>query len=363
MKPVDARGFLLTTLTVVACVLALQWARPLLVPIIIGMLVSYSLDPLVKRLALWRVPQALAATLVFLVALVVLGALVFSLSQQAVALTDRLPDAAQELRQALQARLGGRSGPVANVQQAAEELQKLSGGDPPLGGTRSRRMTVAVDRKPFVLGDYLWTGSQSVTTLAADAVVVLFLAYYLLLVGDLFRRRLVEIAGPTLSRKKITLQILDDIATQISRYLFIRLVISAVVAAGTFAGFRLIGLAESGVWGVAAGLLNVIPYFGPATVAAAAGLAAFVQFHTLAGASMAVGIAVGVACLEGYVLTPWLMSRAAEMNAAAVFVALLFWGWVWGLPGLFLAVPIVMVIKAVSDHVEALQPISILLKR
>jgi predicted PurR-regulated permease PerM len=362
--PVDARGLALTVLMVLASVLALHWARALLVPILIGVLVSYSLDPVVKRLVLWRVPHPLAATLVFAGAVAVLGFLTYSLSHQVIALTDNLPTAAQEFREALQSRRGvGTSGPVAKIRMAAEELQKLSGSDTPPADGHRRTATVAMEWKPFDLGDHLWTSSLSVTTFAGDTVVVLFLAFYLLLAGDLFRRRLVEIAGPTLSRKKITLHILDDIAMQVSRYLFVRVLISVIVAAGTFLAFWLIGLPQAAVWGVAAGLLNVVPYLGPAVIAGAAGVAAFLQFHTVAMAALTAGAAIGIASIEAYAITPWLMSRTAEMNPAAVFVGLVFWGWLWGLPGLFLAMPIMMVIKSIADHVETLQPIATLLKR
>jgi predicted PurR-regulated permease PerM len=203
----------------------------------------------------------------------------------------------------------------------------------------------------------------SVTSFIEDTIVASLLAFYLLLAGDLFRRRFVEIAGPTLSRKKITVHILDAIGLQISRYLFLRAAISVFVGAGTFALFWAIGLSQPGVWGVLAGLLNVIPYLGPAALAGAAALAAFMQFHTFSMAALTAALATGVACVEAYAVTPWLMSQTAEMNPAAVFVALVFWGWLWGLPGLFLAVPLIMVIKSVCDHVEAWQPVATLLKR
>jgi predicted PurR-regulated permease PerM len=360
-RTVDVRGYALTVLMVIACVFALQWARPLLVPILIGILISYALEPMVHRLVRWRVPHAAAASLVFVGMLAVLGALGYALSFQLAAVADRLPSAAQELREALQTRGQGGPGPVGRVQQAANELQKLSGAETS-GDARPRIPTVSLEKKPFDLGDYLWEGSLSVTTFIGDTVVVLFLALYLLLAGDLFRRRFVEIAGPTLSQKKITLQILDAITSQISRYLFVRAVISASVGVGTFGALWAMGLAQPAVWGVAAALLNVLPYVGPIAVAAGAAAAAFLQFHSVGSAVLAGGLATGVACVEAYAITPWLMSRTGEMNPAAVFIGLLFWGWLWGLPGLFLAVPILMVIKSVSDHVEALHPVATLLK-
>jgi predicted PurR-regulated permease PerM len=222
---------------------------------------------------------------------------------------------------------------------------------------------VSIAKKPFDVGEYLWTSSLSVTTFLGDLVVVLFLAFYLLLAGDLFRRRLVEIAGPTFSDKRSSVEIMNAVALQISRYLFVRVVISVFVGAGTFLAFWAVGLAQAGAWGVAAGLVNVIPYFGAGSVAVAAAIVGFLQFHTVTMALAIGGLAILVAIIEAYMVTPWLMSRTAEMNPAAVFVGLLFWGWLWGLPGLFLAVPILMVIKSVCDQVESLQPIATLLKR
>lgn len=350
----------LSTLAVLGVLYGLYWARPLLAPILIGILISYALEPIVQRLVFWRVPHGLAASLVFAATIAAVAGLGYAVSHQVVALADRLPSAAFELREALQRRPSA-PGPVAKLRQAANELQKLSGSDAPTNNTQ-QIPTVAIEKKPFDLGDYLWEGSLSVTAFIGEIVVVLFLALYLLLAGDLFRRRLIEIAGPTLSQKKITLQILDAIAAQIGRYLFIRAVISGIVAVGTFGAFVAIRLAQPAVWGVAAGLCNVVPYIGPIAVIAAAGVAAFLQFHSFSMAALAVALAGAVAFIEAYAISPWLMSRTAEMNPAAVFVGLLFWGWLWGLPGLFLAMPILIVVKSVSDHVEALQPVATLLK-
>jgi predicted PurR-regulated permease PerM len=355
------RGYAQTVVMILAAVFAVQWARPLLVPILLGVLISYAMEPMVHRLVRWGTPHGLAASVVFVGTLIGVGALGYGLSQQLMAVADRLPAAAAEFREAIQRRGQRAPSPVAKVQEAANELQKLA--DPAAPSSQpSKVSTVTIEKKPFDVTEYAWESSLSATAFLGDTVVVLFLALYLLLAGDMFRRRFVEIAGPTLSQKKITLQILDAISLQIGRYLFVRAVISGFVAVGTFAAFWAIGLESPAVWGVAAGLFNVVPYIGPVVIVAAAGVAAFVQFHTIAMAAAALGLAGAVAFIEAYALSPWLMSRTAEMNPAAVFIGLLFWGWMWGLPGLFLAVPILMVIKSVSDHVEALHPVSALLK-
>jgi predicted PurR-regulated permease PerM len=360
-RNVTARTLALPVLMFLALTAALQAARALFVPVIIGVLLSYMLEPMVSALVVRGSSRTLAATIVFVGMLATVGAGTFGLRHQAVALIDRLPGAAQQLRFAIEKRTGGKPTAMTQVQRAADEIRQLSAET--AGAKQKPTAPPPVENRPFQIADYLWSGSLTVTGFVGDSIIVLFLAYYLLLAGDLFRRRLMEIAGPTLSRKKVTLQILDAISVQIGRYLFVRAVISAMVAAGTSAALWALGLAQPGLWGVVAGVLNIVPYVGSAAVMIAAALAAFLQFETFTMAALAAGAVLAVACLEAYLLTPWLTSRAADMNPAVVFIGLVFWGWLWGLPGLLLAVPLLMVMKSVSDHIEALQPVAIMLRK
>jgi predicted PurR-regulated permease PerM len=343
-------------------VLAAHLGRALLIPIAFGLLVSYALEPPVAALEDRRVPRWLAALVVLLLTTGGVGLAAYGLWNQANAAAGKLPAGAQQLRELLeQHRLMAANNPVTQVERAADELKQLSGARS--GTARSPGVrTVRVEREPFDLANYLWSSTATFLEIGADAIVVFFLAYYLLLSGDLFRRRLMELAGPTLSQRKITLEILNDISAQVSRYLFIRAVISLFVAVGTGVGLWIVHVAQPGVWGVVAGLMNVVPYAGPIVVTIAVSLAALVQFKTVTAMLLAGGVTAAVAFLEAYVVTPWLTSRAAEMNAVAVFLGLVFWGWLWGVPGLLMAVPLIMILKAVCDHVDALQPVAALLR-
>jgi predicted PurR-regulated permease PerM len=129
---------------------------------------------------------------------------------------------------------------------------------------------------------------------------------------------------------------------------------SSVVAITTWLAFRALGMQQAGMWGVVAGVFNSIPYFGPVLVSGGTAVVAFLQFGALDMTLLVSGVALAITSLEGFLLTPWLTSRAARMNAVAIFVGLLFWGWVWNVWGMLLAVPMMMVIKAVCDHVEDL---------
>jgi predicted PurR-regulated permease PerM len=190
---------------------------------------------------------------------------------------------------------------------------------------------------------------------------VLFLVYFFLVTGDLYKRKLVKIGGRTLSEKKITVQILDDINLQIESFMRVQVFTSFLVAVGTGIALWWFGVEHPIVWGLLAGIFNSIPYLGPVIVTGGLGLVTFMQFDDLAKTAYVCGVAFAITSLEGFLLTPMLMGRAAQMNPVAIFVGLLFWSWIWGIWGTVLAVPMLMMLKAICDHVEDLRPIGELL--
>jgi predicted PurR-regulated permease PerM len=191
--------------------------------------------------------------------------------------------------------------------------------------------------------------------------MVLFLIFFFLLSGDTYKRKLVRLTGPSLSSKKITVQILDDINHSIQRYMFMLLITNVFVALLAWMAFRWIGLDNAGAWAVAAGLLHIIPYLGPGLTATATGMVAFIQFGSFAPALLVSGASLLIALFVGTFVTTWMTGKIARMNSAAVFVSLLFWGWLWGVWGMLLSVPIIVIVKVVSEHVEQLQPVAELL--
>ena len=220
---------------------------------------------------------------------------------------------------------------------------------------------VQVVSPAFAARDYLWAGGRGLITFLSQVAVVLFLVYFLLVTGDLFKRKLVKIAGPTLTRKKITIQIMDEINKQISSFLRVLVLTSAIVATATSLVLWWFGVQQFVVWGILAGLFNSIPYVGPLIVTSALGVVTFMQFDDVAKTTSVCAATLAITSLEGWVLTPALMGRAAQMNPVAVFVGLLFWSWVWGVMGTILAVPMLMALKAICDRIEDLQPIGELL--
>jgi predicted PurR-regulated permease PerM len=358
--PVDVRSVALTVLAIAAVILLLHYAETMIVPIVLGLLISYALDPMVTRLTRWRVPRPLAAAIVVLVVAGSTGALVYALRSEATAVVEQLPQGARRLRHLLETRRPPTATAIQQMQKAASELEKAADAaapQPPSSGVQR----VQVDEPRFNIGDYLMSGSVGLATAVMQVVLILFLVYFLLASGDLYRRKLVKIAGPSLTEKKITVQILAEIDRQIERFLVVQVFTSVVVAIVTWLAFRALGLQQAAVWGILAGVFNSIPYVGPVVVSGATGAAGFLQFGTIRMAVLVGGIALVITTLEGFLLTPWLTSRAVRMNAVAIFIGLLFWGWVWNVWGMLLAVPMLMVVKAICDHVEDFKAVGELL--
>jgi predicted PurR-regulated permease PerM len=336
---------------------ALQWAQVVILPIVLAVLVSYALDPAHRRIVAMGMPRHVSAAVVTIVMIVILAMMAGRLRGQAVAFVNKLPTAAQKVRELVTN--GGTAGAaVVTLQQAALELRQAAD---PSAPARDRDVMRVLVEQPFLGGDLLWRGSLGAIALAGQAMVILFLVYYLLAGGDRYRRKIIRVAGPSLARRRLTLEILNQISGQIERFLVARLIISILVGVVTGVAFWIIGVSQPAIWGLGAGVLNTIPYLGPAVIAAAAAIMGLVQFHTVGMASLVAGTSVVIASLEGLLITPWLLGRAGRMNAGAVFIGLTFWGWIWGICGLLLAVPILIVIKAICDHVEGGSSISELL--
>ena len=360
--PVDARGLALGILATVAVVFALVQARNVVISLLLGILFAYTLNPLVVWLERIKIPRVLGTSIVMMtvVCALVLGA--FSLRGQMQAILEQLPEAATKLSAGIARINKGQFTSMQHVQAAASAVEKAASqaaGVAPV--PRQPATHVVIDQPAFKLGNYLWAGSIGVVGFIGQAIMVIFLVFFLLLGGDLFKRKLVRMTGPSLSRKKITVHILDDINASIQRYMFMLLTTNVLVALLTWIAFRWIGLENAGAWAVAAGLLHVIPYFGPALIAGATGMAAFMQFESFSTALLVSGASMVISTIVGIFVTTWMTGRIAKMNAAAVFIALLFFAWLWGVWGILLSIPIIVIVKVVSEHVEQLQSVAELL--
>ena len=364
--PVDVRSLSLSIIATLATIVVLQHAQSVLIPVVLGVLLSYALNPLVTSLARNHVPRALGAALAVLVLVGSIGGGVYILSDEAGAIVANVPEAARRIRErVVRHQRQNDATLIKQVQQAAKEIEKTAdAATAPAEEARTARnqvQRVQVVDPAFSASDYLWIGGVGLFGFLGQFAVILFLVYFLLVTGDLYKRKLVKIAGPTLSKKKVTVQILDEINQQIENFIKVQLITSLIVAVATSLVLWGFGVQNFLMWGLLAGVFNSIPYLGPIVVTGGLGIVAFMQFDDVMRSLYVAGAAFAITSLEGMLLTPMLMGRAAQMNPVAVFVGLLFWSWVWGIWGTVLAVPMLMMIKSVCDHIEDLQPIGELL--
>ncbi len=362
--PVDARGLALGILATIALVFALEWMQTFFVPLLLGIFLSYTLTPLVVWLERIKIPRVLGTSLVMMAVVCALVLGTYSLRGQMQTILVQLPEAASKLSAGFATMRSdlSLSDNMQKVQTAVGEMEKATSQMTSIQpGRKQQTAHVVIDTPGFKLGDFMWAGSMGALGFIGQATMVIFLAFFLLVGGDTFKRKLVRLTGPSLSRKKITVKILNDINGSIQKYLFMLLLTNLLLGLLTWIAFHWIGLENAGAWAVAAGLLHVIPYVGPILTAVATGMAAYMQFDSFPMALLVLGLSLAIATVVGTFVTTWMTGRIAKMNAAAVFISLLFWGWLWGVWGMLLAIPIIVIVKVISQHVGPMQPVAELL--
>jgi predicted PurR-regulated permease PerM len=349
------RSLSLLILAGLASVYALHWARAVCIPVLVGMLFSYALSPIVDWLQQRRVPRGISAALLVLGLVSAMGLGAYSLSEQASKLVELLPQAAQKLNAVVRSARGGGDNTLDTVQKAAARLEQAAAESTQAASVSRGVQRVVVEKPRFDIKDYFWSGTLGLLETLGQAGMVALITFFLLASGDHFRRKVVKLAGPTLHQKRITVQALNQIHDQIQRYMLVQLLTSVLVGLATWLVFMAIGLDNAAVWGVAAGLLDLVPYVGSVVIAASSALIGFLQFGTLEMALLVSGASLVIHSVESMLLTPWLASRASRMNPVAIFVGVLAWGWLWGIWGLLLGVPVLVVTKAVCDRTEGLK--------
>ena len=376
------RSIALWILAVVALLFFLRAAAQLLIPIALGVLISYALEPVVAWMERQRVPRLAGASLVLLLIVGAGGWGLYSLKDNVVSALDTLPEVARRARELVTEQ--AQSGPTARIQEAAGELRTKPGesaspggaaeaggqasagsGGQASGSSGASQQTGAANAgaalpeglgPPGMMG-MVQQGVSSIFTLAGNIVVVLFLIFFLLLSGDHLRTRIVEVAGPDPDRQRLASTIMRDVTSQIQRFLLVRLVTAMVVGVATWGVLAWMGVDNAAIWGILAGIFNSIPYFGPVIVSGGLLVVGLVQGGGLVQALQMSGAALVITSIEGWLLTPPLMGKAERMSVIVVFLGLLLWTWVWGAWGTILAVPMLVVIKSTADRVEALKPL------
>lgn len=345
-----ARGACLTTLTVLAVLFTLKLAQEFIVPVVMAIVVAYALDPIVSLMGRARVPRAVGILILMFVIATGLAGLAYVTQNQVNSIVQALPEISGKLSRTLTGISSGDGSFFEKLKGAAGVLQD-SGGIVP-----GRQVVVA--KSDSGLSDFLLWGSKGVAAFIGQATMSVFLVFFLLLSGNAFKRKFVKVAGKTLSQKKISVHMLDQINSSIHRYMAMMLVTNLALGLMSWVAFRLLGLENAATWAVVAGALHIIPYFGPLLTAVGTGIAALIQFGEIGPALAVAGSSVAIALLMGVVVTTWMSGRIAKMNAVAVFMLLLLFTWLWGVWGTLLSVPLAFIAKVVADHIEGLEAVS-----
>ncbi|HET9652449.1 MAG TPA: AI-2E family transporter [Usitatibacter sp.] len=349
----------LTVIAVIAAIFLLDKGAPFFIPLFVAILISYALSPLVDAFTRVLRYRVLSAAIVVLGLAGLFAAGAWAWQDDVAAIWEKVPGAVKSISKSVQeiARKPGPN-PVAEVTKAAQEIENIA-----TPGAKKPPPAQSASAPAVSITQLLWTGWKGVSIAAAQLMVVVFLVFFILASGDLFKQKIVRIAGEKLARQRFTLQVIDEIDLQIRRYLVVVLVSNVLVGMGVWLAFRVIGVEYAELWGVAAGILHTAPYFGPALVAAASLVAAFMQFHSWTTAFLVAGATIVVATIVGFIFATWLASRQTRMNTTASFVGLLFFSWIWGLWGVLLAIPILAIVKTVCDRNEHWKPVGELLGR
>ena len=340
-QPFNVSSIALTGLFILAVFYTIYFMRSILLPIVLALLLSYLLRPIVRGLAKLKIPLPLGAALILIGLLALVGYGISTLATPAVGWLQKAPTGLAEL----QHKLLPVKKSVAQVTQATGEIEKLA-------SANAESKTVEVKRHPIT--EMLFVRTPE---FIASAVLLLILLYFLLVYDQTFIAKLVKLL-PTLSDKKTAVGIAHDIESQVSRYLFTITAINVCLGAAVGTAVGLLGLPNPVMWGVMVALLNFVPYLGALTGIICMTIGAVLSFDSLGYALIFPAVYLAFGTLEGSFITPWVMGRSLTLNPVIILFSLTFWGWMWGIVGIILAVPILAAFKIFCTHIKPLEPLA-----
>lgn len=359
---VNIRSMALVVLTSIATLYFINWAQAVLLPLVVAVLISYALDPLVSSLDRLKIPRPLSAAIILILLIGSIAAASVPLQREAMAMLDKIPSAIEKFQRDEAKAPDREDSLMEKAQEAAKRIKASAAPDQSSrSSTQANATPVRVVDKPMDIQEYVLRSAPTALVLVSQCFSVLLLVYFLLSVGRLYRRKVVKISGPSFARMRKAARIMNEFHQQVRRFLFVMLLGGLFVGILTWLAFLVLGVEQAQLWGVIAGVASGIPYLGPFLVLVGSGLAAFIQFGELNMAVAVAGASLVITSIQGYLLTPWLTSQVSSLNAVAIFIGLIFWGWLWGPVGLIIATPILMIIKSLCDHVVNLQPVGELL--
>jgi predicted PurR-regulated permease PerM len=331
----------------------LYFARPVVLPVFLACVAEMTLKPLIRWSSWCRIPPALSAAVVLCLLVTAIGIGCFQLGRPALTWVNEAPQHMSELRQRV-LKIFPR---LARFNQAAAAVNNLGATEEEKKGAQKQVPTVEVKDSRGTSSILNWTG-----TFLAGVGETLVLLYLLLASGDLFLQKLVHVM-PTLSDKKRAVEISHEIQQNISNYLFSVSLINLGLGLAVSAGLYFMGVPNAAMWGMFAAVLNFVPYFGPVAGVIVLATVGLLTFDSLEKGLLPPAWYLLLHSLEANLITPVLLGRRFTLNPVVIFVSLIFWTWLWGVPGALLSVPILVSIKVVCDRVPAMAHVGELLSR
>jgi len=316
-----------------------------LIPVVLALLIDRLLSPLVRRLQAFGMPAPVGAAVVLAVLLGGLGVGGVSLAEPTARWIESAPRTLQEAEYTLR----GWKEPIADLQRAAEEVEKATDLDGRTSDSASIQQTSLTDALLNQTRAFL-----------SGLVIMTLLLYFLLSSGSSFLRTLVYVL-PSFAHRRKAVCITRSTEEELSRYLGTMVLINAGLGLSIGGALYLFGLPNPVLWGVMAAVLNFVPYLGPLVGMTVVGIVSLVTFDGLWAVALPPLTYFAVNALEGNVITPAVLGWRLTLSPVVVLVAILFWTWLWGIPGGLLAVPMVTTVKIVASNVDALQPVSLFL--
>lgn len=321
----------------------LYFARPVVLPVFLAILSSMALKPLMRWLGYLRLPTHLSAAIVFLLLVAALTVGFFQIGRPAASWMNEAPQHVADLKARVQ-KLFPNAIRMGHAVAAVTDITAAASPDPKKPNQKAPPATVEIKDQRGATSILNWTG-----TLLAGFGEVLVLIYLILASGDLFMHKLVRVM-PTLNDKKQAIELSHEIQQNISNYLFTVTVINICLGIVVAGGLFMLGVPKPLMWGVLVALLNYVPYFGPVVGVGLLGVVGVLSFDTLWQGLMPGAWYFALHLLEANFVTPILLGRRFTLNPVAIFISLMFWLWLWGIPGALLSVPILVLIKAICDR-------------
>ncbi|HUK39954.1 MAG TPA: AI-2E family transporter [Candidatus Acidoferrales bacterium] len=337
--PIDIRSISITGIFLLGLLYSLYFAREFLLPVVLAFILSFLLAPAVRWMNRQRIPQVIGAVIIVagLVGLSAYG--VYRLATPAQQWLQKAPSSFNTVRRKLQALLE----PMQKAQQTTAQIEKMT------TLNKEQDVTTVEIKKPG-LGEFFFTGTQNFLIGAGVTVVLL---YFLLASGDLFLLKLVKVL-PTLEDKKRAVEICREVERNISKYLWTITLVNAGLGLALALAMSVLGMPNPSLWGVMAAFFSYVPYLGPTTGILSLGMASALTFDDPVRIFLPPAAYFLLAIVEGNFLTPLVLGRRLALNPVVIFVWLIFWAWVWGVPGAVLAVPLLAILKIVCDHLKPL---------